>query len=83
MQQTSLSTLKDNSVVAVSGFNVDITPEYLIEELYKRYLEVGHLKSIFIISNARLPLCNRSAGNLLFGCCIIIKFICNALQTKA
>jgi acyl CoA:acetate/3-ketoacid CoA transferase len=69
---TSLSTLKDNLVVAVSGFNMDITPEYLIEKLYKRYLEVGHLKSIFIISDARTPLCHRSAGNLLFGCCIII-----------
>jgi propionate CoA-transferase len=41
---TSLSTLKDNLVVAVFGFNMDITPEYLIEELYKRYLKVGHLK---------------------------------------
>ena len=74
---TSLSTLKDNSVVAVFGFNMDITPEYLIEELYKRYLEVGHLKSIFIISNARLPQCNRSAGNfavwLLYNCQVYLQ----------
>jgi propionate CoA-transferase len=49
---TSLSTLKDNSVVAISGFNMAITPEYLILELYKRYSEIGHPKGIFIISDA-------------------------------
>lgn len=49
---SSLSTLKDNSVVAISGFNMATTPEYLILELYKRYLETGHPRSIFIISDA-------------------------------
>jgi len=49
---TSLSTLKDNSVVAISGFNMATTPEYLILELYKRYSEIGHPKGIFIISDA-------------------------------
>lgn len=48
---TSLLTLKDNSVVAISGFNMATTPEYLILELYKRYLDTGHPKGIFIISD--------------------------------
>jgi acyl CoA:acetate/3-ketoacid CoA transferase len=48
---TCLSTLKDNSVVAISGFNMATTPEYLILELYKRYLETGHPRGIFIISD--------------------------------
>jgi acyl CoA:acetate/3-ketoacid CoA transferase len=49
---TSLSTVKDDSVVAISGFNMATTPEYLILELYKRYSETGHPKGIFIISDA-------------------------------
>ena len=49
---TSLSILKDNSIVAISGFNMATTPEYLILELYKRYSEIGHPKGIFIISDA-------------------------------
>ena len=49
---TSLLTLKDNSVVALSGFNMATTPEYLILELYKRYSKTGHPKGIFIISDA-------------------------------
>lgn len=48
---TSLSIIKDNSVVAISGFNMATTPEYLILELYKRYSETGHPKGIFIISD--------------------------------
>ncbi len=48
---TSLSTVKDDSVVAISGFNMATTPEYLILELYKRYSETGHPKGIFIISD--------------------------------
>ena len=48
----SLSEIKDDSVVAISGFNMAITPEYLILELYRRYVEEGHPKNIFIISDA-------------------------------
>src|SRR5574339_57123 len=47
----SISEIKDNSVVAISGFNMAITPEYLILELYRRYAEEGHPKNIFIISD--------------------------------
>ena len=48
----ALSGLKDNCVVAISGFNMPTTPELLILELYKLYTEVGHPKNIFIISDA-------------------------------
>jgi propionate CoA-transferase len=34
---TSLSDVKDNSIIAISGFNIATTPEYLILELYKLY----------------------------------------------
>ena len=47
----SISQIKDNSVIAISGFNMAITPEYLILELYKKYVEKGHPKNIFIISD--------------------------------
>jgi propionate CoA-transferase len=49
---TSLSDVKDDSVVAISGFNMATTPEYLILELYKQYNQQGHPKNIFIISDA-------------------------------
>ena len=49
---TALSRLNDNCVVAISGFNLATTPEYLILELYNRYIELGHPKNIFIISDA-------------------------------
>ena len=47
----SLSRLDDNSVIAISGFNMATTPEYLILELYKRYSETGHPKGVYIISD--------------------------------
>ncbi len=49
---TSLSSITDNSIVAVSGFNLAANPEYLILELYKRYQEHGHPNNLFIISEA-------------------------------
>jgi propionate CoA-transferase len=49
---TSLSDVKDDSIVAISGFNMATTPEYLILELYKQYNRQGHPKNIFIISDA-------------------------------
>ena len=47
-----LECVKDNDTVAISGFNMATTPEFLINELYKRYQREGHPKNIFIISDA-------------------------------
>jgi acyl CoA:acetate/3-ketoacid CoA transferase len=44
--------MKDNSTVAISGFNMANTPEYLILELYHQYTIRGHPKNLFIISDA-------------------------------
>jgi len=49
---TSVSDVKDGSIVAISGFNMATTPEYLILELYKLYSQQGHPRNIFIISDA-------------------------------
>lgn len=49
---TSLSDVRDDSIIAISGFNMATTPEYLILELYKQYNQQGHPKNIFIISDA-------------------------------
>lgn len=49
---TPLSDIKDNSVVAISGFNMANTPEYLILELYNQYTKNGHPKNLFVISDA-------------------------------
>ena len=46
-----LNQIKDNDTVAISGFNMATTPEYLIYELYKKYEEQGHPKNIFIVSD--------------------------------
>jgi len=47
-----ISEIKDNSIVAISGFNMATTPEYLILGLYNRYKELGHPKNLFIVSDA-------------------------------
>ena len=47
-----LECVKDNDTVAISGFNMATTPEFLINGLYKRYQREGHPKNIFIISDA-------------------------------
>jgi propionate CoA-transferase len=49
---TPLFQIKDSSTVAISGFNMATTPEYLILELYRQYNQLGHPKNIFIISDA-------------------------------
>ena len=47
-----LDLVQDNDVVAISGFNMATTPEYLINQLYGRYQRSGHPKNLFIISDA-------------------------------
>lgn len=47
-----LDLVQDNDVVAISGFNMATTPEYLINQLYSRYQRSGHPKNLFIISDA-------------------------------
>lgn len=49
---TVISKIQDNSVIAISGFNMAITPEYLINGLFENYARQGHPKNIFIISDA-------------------------------
>ena len=49
---TVISKIKDSSVLAISGFNMAITPEYLINGLFESYVREGHPKKIFIISDA-------------------------------
>ncbi|MEW5840683.1 MAG: CoA-transferase [Thermoproteota archaeon] len=46
-----LAHVRDDSIMAISGFNMATTPEYLILELYRRYSETGHPCNIFIISD--------------------------------
>lgn len=47
----ALSSIRDGSVIAVSGFNMSTTPELLLEELYRLYRETGHPERLFIISD--------------------------------
>ncbi len=47
----ALSVIKDGDVVAISGFNLTTSPEYLILELFEMYKETGHPNNLFIISD--------------------------------
>ncbi len=47
-----LDSIKDSSVVAISGFNMALTPEFLLENLFNRYLQTGHPKSLFLETDA-------------------------------
>jgi propionate CoA-transferase len=48
----AVAGIEDRSVVAVSGFNMANTPEFLILELFKRYKETGSPRDIFVIADA-------------------------------
>lgn len=58
------SQIRDDSVVAISGFNLATTPEYLIDGLYYHYVETGHPKNIFLLSDA-LPSTPKRALDLV------------------
>jgi propionate CoA-transferase len=47
----ALSVIKDGDTVAVSGFNLTTSPEYLVLELFEMYKETGHPNNLFIISD--------------------------------
>ena len=47
-----LDCVKDGSVLAISGFNMATTPEYLIKSLYEKYTSTGHPRSLFIETDA-------------------------------
>lgn len=49
--EEALSRVEDGSVVAISGFNMATTPEYLVLKLYELYEKTGHPKNLFIISD--------------------------------
>jgi propionate CoA-transferase len=61
---TSISHIKNNSVIAISGFNMATTPEYLILELYKSYSRIGSPKNLFIISDALPAVPGRALDNV-------------------
>ncbi|MEO3992775.1 MAG: CoA-transferase [Desulfurococcaceae archaeon TW002] len=48
--EEALRIVKDNSIVAVSGFNMIATPAYLISKLYEVYSTYGHPRNLFIIA---------------------------------
>jgi acyl CoA:acetate/3-ketoacid CoA transferase len=48
----ALSEIKDRAIVAISGFNMATTPEYLIRELYELYTKTGHPRDLFVIGDA-------------------------------
>jgi propionate CoA-transferase len=50
--EDAVSVVGDGAVVAVSGFNMATTPEYLIRELYNRYKRTGHPRGLFLIADA-------------------------------
>jgi len=50
--EEAVGKVVDRDVVAISGFNMATTPEYLILELYKRYKQTGHPKGLFIECDA-------------------------------
>ena len=49
--RSALSVIKDGDTVAISGFNLSTSPEYLILELFEMYKETGHPNNLFIISD--------------------------------
>ncbi|WP_188603233.1 acyl CoA:acetate/3-ketoacid CoA transferase [Vulcanisaeta souniana] len=48
---SALGGINDGSVVAISGFNIAATPEFLILKLYERYRDTGHPRDLFIVAD--------------------------------
>ncbi len=55
----ALSLISDGSTVVISGFNVALTPEYLIIKLYEHYERFGRPRELLIIGDALPAVPNR------------------------
>ncbi|HEV2138874.1 MAG TPA: CoA-transferase [Nitrososphaerales archaeon] len=60
----ALSLVEDKSVLAISGFNMATTPEYLILELLRRYKRTGHPKGLFLTCDALPAIPGRALDRL-------------------
>jgi len=47
--QEAVSAISDRSILAVSGFKMATTPEYLILELPRKYERTGHSNGLLLI----------------------------------
>ncbi len=65
----ALGIIRDGDVIAVSGFNMATTPEYLLIKLYDRYRETGHPRDLFILADS-LPAARGRAFDLIAECMI-------------
>ncbi|MGC8847890.1 MAG: hypothetical protein ACP5QE_03495 [Conexivisphaera sp.] len=50
--EEALAGVDDGSVVAVSGFNNALTPEYLLLKLYEMWERTGHPRKLFLESDS-------------------------------
>jgi propionate CoA-transferase (EC 2.8.3.1) len=60
----ALDFIKDGSVIAVSGFNMATTPEYLLLKLYETYRNTGHPRDLFFVADS-LPAARNRALDLV------------------
>lgn len=61
---SAFSKIRDNCVVAMSGFNLATTAEHLILGLFRHYKEFRHPKNIFIVSDALPATPNRALDSI-------------------
>ncbi|MDA4119084.1 MAG: acyl CoA:acetate/3-ketoacid CoA transferase [Thaumarchaeota archaeon] len=61
----ALAAIDDRAVLAISGFNMATTPEYLILELLRRYERTGHPKGLFLICDALPAIPDRALDRLV------------------
>ena len=50
--EDALAGVDDGSVIAVSGFNNALTPEYLLLKLYETWERTGHPRRLFLESDS-------------------------------
>lgn len=50
--EETLGKIKDGANLAISGFNLATTPEYLILKIFEQYRKTGHPKNVFVIADS-------------------------------